>query len=258
MHLLEPTKWYNLSLLFLNGSLGRNGFVLRGFLVSRLARAIVDFLVCGLSLFLSSQISRRRRLGHFCSSGGRDNTGEDHVDIFSTFNKRKDGNDNGSTESPGNSNQYPEGEVALGENTGRNGQQRPDDNQDESQDVSSASDPPLGTAKGNGVLLFISQSTQILFDKGDLLIESIEIEVLGVDEGRVNIVDESRTQNSNQVSGKHYFVCTKVGNRNTSTLDLSGNQPSNDGHDKSRPGSNHGSSARGLGPCHHVPQGNDS
>mmetsp|Transcript_30218 Transcript_30218/g.72522 ORF Transcript_30218/g.72522 Transcript_30218/m.72522 type:complete len:654 (+) Transcript_30218:319-2280(+) len=181
----------------------------------------------------------------------------DLADFITRFKDWQDSNDNGSSESPCNSNKDPESKVRLGELSGRDGKKRPDNNQDQSQDVSTAGDPSLGFLKHLGVLVLGLQSTGIVFDKGDLLIKGGEVKVLWINKLGVDNVDESRRKNGNQVTAKHGFVGSKSINGDFSFADLGSDQPGDNGKNQSRPGSNDSSSSRGLGPLHQHPQGSD-
>jgi hypothetical protein len=76
-----------------------------------------------------------------------------HVQEFIlALSERKHGNDNGSSESPGERNQHPEGEIALGEDANGSRKSGPQNNQNERQSVSAASDPEEGPLELNRVL----------------------------------------------------------------------------------------------------------
>ena len=179
------------------------------------------------------------------------------VDIISTLDQGKDGDDEGSTETPGDGNQNPEGEVALGEHSSRYGKEGPDEDQNQSQGVTTAGNPALGTAQQNWVLFFGGQTTHILLDEGDVLVKLGEVVILGINEHRVDVVDDGRGEDSDQVTRKHDFVGTESGNANFTRLDLGGNDPTNNGQNKSDPSGDDGTGSGGLLPGHEVPQGND-
>mmetsp|Transcript_2757 Transcript_2757/g.4011 ORF Transcript_2757/g.4011 Transcript_2757/m.4011 type:complete len:211 (-) Transcript_2757:1106-1738(-) len=91
----------------------------------------------------------------------------------------------------------------------------------------------------------------------NIFVELCKIVVLRVDKSRVSPMDETRTQNSNQVTTEHDFVSSKGINSNFFTLDASSNHPASDGQKETRPSCNDGSSAGSFGPGHHVPERND-
>lgn len=178
-------------------------------------------------------------------------------DLFRTFDQRQEGDDDSSTKSPSNGDQDPEGKVVFGENTGRDRKERPDDNQDQGQDVSTAGDPAFGTTKHGRVLLGGTQTTFVLFDQGNCRIQGGEVVFLGIDELGVDIVDQTRRKDGDEVTGKHDLVGTKSGDGDRSRLDLSSNEPSSNGQDQTTPCGDDGTGSRGLVPGHQVPQRND-
>mmetsp|Transcript_20252 Transcript_20252/g.24337 ORF Transcript_20252/g.24337 Transcript_20252/m.24337 type:complete len:211 (+) Transcript_20252:618-1250(+) len=91
----------------------------------------------------------------------------------------------------------------------------------------------------------------------NIFVELCKIVVLRVNEGRVNPMDSTRTQNGNQVTTEHDFVSSKGSNGNFATLNASTNHPANDGQHETSPSCNDGSSSRGFAPGHHVPERND-
>jgi hypothetical protein len=224
----------------------RLGFFLGNNLFGFLGLVIIGHLVSGVL-----------GLDGFTASGRVEHTRENHGNIVGGFRQGKDSNGNGSTESPSDGNEDPEGKVTLGKDTGGDRKDGPHKDKDQSEGVSTTGDPALGTTKFVGVLFLGGQTTHVLLDKSDGGVEVSKVEVGGVNEHGVEKVDESRGENGNQVSAEHDLVGSEVVDGDGATLDLGGDQPTDKGEDKSRPGGDDGTSSRGLLPGHHVPERND-
>mmetsp|Transcript_20505 Transcript_20505/g.43423 ORF Transcript_20505/g.43423 Transcript_20505/m.43423 type:complete len:475 (-) Transcript_20505:217-1641(-) len=91
----------------------------------------------------------------------------------------------------------------------------------------------------------------------NVFIEGGEIVVLRIDELGVNVVNDSRTKNCNQVSREHNLVGTESGDSDGSSLDFGSDEPADEGENESGPGGDDGSGTGGFGPGHHVPEGDD-
>ena len=96
-----------------------------------------------------------------------------------------------------------------------------------------------------------------MLDKLDVSVELAEVVILRIDELGVDVVDEARAQDGNEVTGEHDGVATKGGDGDGTALDLGTDHPAGKSEDKSRPGGDDGASAGGLVPGHQVPKGND-
>mmetsp|Transcript_1147 Transcript_1147/g.2457 ORF Transcript_1147/g.2457 Transcript_1147/m.2457 type:complete len:151 (-) Transcript_1147:201-653(-) len=91
----------------------------------------------------------------------------------------------------------------------------------------------------------------------NVFIEGGEIVVLRIDELGVNVVNDSRTKNCNQVSREHNLVGTESGDSDGFSLDFGSDEPADEGENESGPGGDDGSGTGGFGPGHHVPEGDD-
>jgi hypothetical protein len=175
-----------------------------------------------------------------------------------TLEEREEENSNGGTKSPSNRHKDPEGEVRLGKDLSGDREDGPHNDKDKGEEVSTTNDPTLGTADFILVELILTKSRKILFDEVDVGIKSREVIILRIDELGVDIVDESRTQNCDQVSTEHDWVGSKSCNIDDTTFDLSSNEPPNKCKDESTPCGNDSSLSRSLIPSHHVPERNNS
>ena len=183
--------------------------------------------------------------------------GEVLADIFLALNKRQKSNDDSGTESPANGDKNPKGEVGLGKDAGGDGKEGPNDDEDEGEDVSAAGDPAMGAAELVGVLLLSGEAGHVVLDKLDVRVELGEIIILGINELGVDVVDEARAQDGDEVTRKHDGVAAEVSNADGTALNLGTDQPAGNSKDESRPGGDDGTFAGGLVPGHQVPEGDD-
>mmetsp|Transcript_37893 Transcript_37893/g.69594 ORF Transcript_37893/g.69594 Transcript_37893/m.69594 type:complete len:101 (+) Transcript_37893:293-595(+) len=82
-----------------------------------------------------------------------EHTAADPTNLILTLKEGKESNNNSRTESPSDGEENPEGKVALAKDLGRDGKEGPDQNEGKGEEVSTTSDPPLGTAELVLVLL---------------------------------------------------------------------------------------------------------
>ena len=117
-------------------------------------------------------------LRSFTHSDHVPNTRHGGGNFFGTFDQGQEGDDDGGTESPCDGYQDPEGEVVAGEDTGGDGEEGPDDDQHERQDVSTTLDPALCTTEHGGILFEGGQTTLVFFDQRNARIQGRKVEIL--------------------------------------------------------------------------------
>mmetsp|Transcript_25432 Transcript_25432/g.41965 ORF Transcript_25432/g.41965 Transcript_25432/m.41965 type:complete len:278 (+) Transcript_25432:71-904(+) len=175
-----------------------------------------------------------------------------------TLKEREESNYNGGTKSPGNGHKNPEGEVGLREDLSRDGENGPHNDKNEGEEVSTTDNPALGTANHILVHDVLGKPRIILLNKVDVGIKSSKVKVLRINELGVDIVDEPRTQNGNQVSREHDRVRSESGDVDGTTFNGGSNKPGDEGKNESTPCRNDSSLSRSLIPSHHVPERDDS
>mmetsp|Transcript_18056 Transcript_18056/g.25623 ORF Transcript_18056/g.25623 Transcript_18056/m.25623 type:complete len:311 (+) Transcript_18056:157-1089(+) len=181
------------------------------------------------------------------------------TNLVLALKERKETDNNGGTESPSDGHKNPEGKVRLSEHLSRDREDRPHNDKHEGEEVSTTDNPALGTTDLILVNDVLGETGSIFcLNKMDVGIKSSEVKILRIDELGVHIVDQSRTQNGNQVSTEHDRVRSESAYGDGSTFDGGSNKPGNEGKDESTPGSNDGSLSRCLVPSHHVPERDNS